>query len=93
MNQRRGGNPLGAGTDVFPKPDKVVEIVCQIRFAAFLGRSPDNHPAGETVPVFQQDVFQADSLGFGADLARDADVIHRGHVYQVPAGKGHVTCD
>src|SRR5713226_4055021 len=84
---------LGAAADFVPGAPEKLDVAADLVVAGAFGGRADDEAAGEGALRLRHQAPQARALLCGADLPRDADVVHGGHVHQVAAGQGHVAGD
>src|SRR5207253_9549741 len=79
--------------DLIPEVGEVFEIGAELFFLALLAGGADDEAArsGGTNPL--EHLLEAVPLRFVLDAARDADVIHRGHVDEEASGERDVAGD
>src|ERR1019366_8567462 len=93
MDQHRRRTPLGLLPHVEPQVVEEHHVGAQLFLAPALTRGAHNVAAGNSGSVRLQNPFQAEPFFVARNLARDADVVHRGHVHQEAARQGDVRGD
>src|ERR1019366_2460249 len=93
MDQHRRRPPLGLLPHVEPQVVEEHHVGPQLFFAPALARGAYDIAARNAGAVGLQNPFQAESLFVARNLARNTDVVHRGHVHQEAARQRDVRSD
>ena len=92
MQLTRRRRVLAALQDAIPELDEEPHVGLQLAFAEADAHGADDEAGGGRLQR-QHDVAQALALGFVLDAARDAEVVRRRQVDEVPAGERDVRGD
>src|SRR5581483_8556346 len=93
VDQRRRLGVVGALLDLRPQVLKEADVGAQLFLADVLRGGAHNEAAVAVLALAHHDALQTLAFFFRGNLARDADVVHGGHVHQESSGKSDVAGD